>query len=131
MLKSKYRKIFLLSIIIQLTTAFTIFADNSWLLLHKGKNEKSDVYYNKETVKQIDNNITEVYIQVIFSNRKYSVQQTRVDCVNKKTATGLVDLYVDGIKTQRFDYSNDGWMWLDPLNEVDNKLLRLLCKRHK
>lgn len=131
MLKSKYRKIFLLSIIIQLTTVFTIFADNSWLLLHKGKNGKSDVYYNKETVKQIDNNITEVYIQVIFSNRKYSVQQTRVDCVNKKTATGLVDLYVDGIKTQRFDYSNDGWMWLDPLNEVDNKLLRLLCKRHK
>jgi hypothetical protein len=131
MLKSKYRKIFLLSIIIQLTTAFTIFADNSWLLLHKGKNGKSDVYYNKETAKQIDNNITEVYIQVIFSNRKYSIQQTRVDCVNKKTATGLVDLYVDGIKTQRFDYSNDGWMWLDPLNEVDNKLLQLLCKRHK
>lgn len=131
MLKPKYRKIFLLSIIIQLTTVSTIFANNSWILLHKGKNGKSDVYYNKETIKKIDNNITEVYIQVIFSNRKYSVQQTRVDCVNKKTATGLIDLYVDGIKTQRFDYSNDGWMWLEPLNEVDNKLLRLLCKRHK
>lgn len=51
--------------------------------------------------------------------------------MKNKTATGVVNLYVGSINTQRFNYSNSGWIWLDPQNEVDNKLFKVLCERRK
>lgn len=132
MIKSKFLSLLLLlSFFTILITPSKVIAENSWILIHKGRETQSDVYYNKETIRNISNNITEVFIKVVFSSEKYSIQQTRIDCMKNKTATGVVNLYVGSINTQRFNYSNSGWIWLDPQNEVDNKLFKVLCERRK
>jgi len=118
-----------LFLIILLSIAPNIFAEDPWVLLHRGKGNDRDVYYNKETIKKMDDNITEVFIQVIFAVNKYSVQQVRIDCKNNKTANGMSDVYIGNVKTQQFNFSNAGWIWFEPKSNVDKKLLKLVCKK--
>jgi hypothetical protein len=84
-----------LTLVILLATAPHIFAEAPWVLLHKGKGTDRDVYYNKETIKKIDDNVMEVFIEVVFASNKYSVQQMRLDCKNHKWANGMSDAYVN------------------------------------
>lgn len=71
----------------------------------------------------------EVFIQVMFPGNKYFVQQVRIDCKNNKTAIGVSDIYIRNVKSQRFDFSNAGWIWMERKNNVDKKLFKLLCKK--
>jgi hypothetical protein len=129
MIKPKLWYSCLLSFVILLAIAPNIFAEDPWVLLHRGKGKDRDVYYNKETIKKIDDNIMEVFIQVMFANNKYTVQQVRIDCKNNKTANGVSDIYIRNVKTQQLNFSKDGWIWLEPQNSADKKLLKLICKK--
>ena len=53
----------------------------------------------------------------------------RIDCKNNKTAIGVSDVYINDTKTQSFDFSKAGWIWAPPKNNVDKKLLKLVCKK--
>jgi len=128
-LSPKFWRSCLLSLVILLAIAPNISAGDPWVLLHKGKGNDSDVYYNKETIKKIDDSIMEVFIEVLFARNKYTVQQVRIDCKNNKTANGVSDIYVGDIKTQRLDLSKTGWIWFEPQNNVDKKLIKLVCRK--
>lgn len=119
----------LLSLVILLAIAPNISAEDPWVLLHRGKGNDKDVYYNKETIKKIDDNIMEVFIQVMVARNKYYVQQVRIDCKNNLTANGISDIYIGDVKTQRLDLSKAGWLWVEPDNIVIKKLLKLVCKK--
>jgi hypothetical protein len=99
------------------------------VLLHKGRGGDRDVYYNKESIKKINDNIREIYISIIIAKNKNSVQQVRIDCKNKKTASGLSSVYVNGIETQSMDFSKYDWVWFAPKNNVNKKLIDLCCKQ--
>ena len=129
MISAKFWYLCFLSIIILLTIAPTISAEDNWLLLHRGKGSDSDVYYKKDTIKKIDNNITEVLIYWCNTGSKCALQQMRIDCKNNKTAIGVSDVYINDTKTQSFDFSKAGWIWAPPKNNVDKKLLKLVCKK--
>jgi len=100
----------------------------NWTLLHKGKGKDKDVYYDKESIKRIDDNITEVFIYWCNVPNKCALQQMRVDCEHKKTAIGISHIYINDIKTQELDFSKAGWIWSPPKNNVDKKLIKL-CKK--
>jgi|WetSurSiteA1Bulk_404760.scaffolds.fasta_scaffold63462_1 hypothetical protein len=129
MIRPKLWYSYLLFLVILLSFAPNIFAKDPWVLLHRGKGNDSNVYYNKETIKKIDNNIIEVFIQVMFPGNKYTVQQVRIDCRNNKTANGVSDIYIRNVKTQQLDFSKAGWIWFEPKNNVDKKLIKLVCKK--
>lgn len=118
----------LLFVVIFLVSS-NIFAEDPWVLLHKGKGSDRDVYYNKTTIQKIDDNVMEVYISVIFASNKSSIQQMRLDCKNNKLANGMSDAYINNAKTQSFDFSKAGWIWNMPRTSLDKKMLRLICKK--
>jgi hypothetical protein len=107
----------------------TLSAEDNWVLLHRGKGSDSNVYYKKNTIKKIDTNITEVYIYWCNTGSKCALQQMQIDCKNNKTSIGVSDVYINDTKTQRFDFSKTGWIWVPPKNNVDKKLLKLVCKK--
>ena len=118
-----------LSIIIFLTIAPPISAEDNLLLLHRGQGSDSDVYYEKDTIKKIDENISEVFIYWCNAPSKCVLQQIRIDCKNKKTALGVNIVYINQVKTQSFDFSEAGWIWAPPKNNVDRKLIKLVCEK--
>jgi hypothetical protein len=122
-----YSCIFYIIIIFTITPAIS--AEDDWLLLHRGKGSDSDVYYKKDSIKKIDDNISEARIYWCNTPSKCALQQIRIDCRNKKIAIGVSDIYINRDKTQSYDFSKAGWIWALPKNNVDKKLLKLVCKK--
>lgn len=130
MISTKSWCVSFLSVISLFTIVSTLSAEEiNWVLIHRGKGSDADVYYNKQSIKKIDDNIMEVYITVVRSSNKNFIQQTRIDCKNKKHANGMSDVYINGNKTQSMDFSKAGWVWLPTKNSVDKKLLNLVCTK--
>ena len=130
MFSVKFFRFSFLSIIFLFTIASISLAADNWVLLHKGKGGDNDVYYNKQSIKKINDNIVEIYIEVIYAGNKCSIQQVRIDCNNKKIANGLSVIYINGSKVQSMDFSKYGWTWFPPKNSVDRKLLNLFCEKN-
>ena len=130
MFSAKFLRLSFLSIIFLFTIVTMPLAADNWVLLHRGKGGNSDVYYNKQSIKKINENIVEVYIEVVYASNKCSVQQVRINCNSKKTANGLSVIYINGTKVQSMDFSKYGWVWVSPKNNVDRKLLNLVCKKN-
>lgn len=127
MISAKRSLLLSLVVFFSISTAFS--AEDNWLLLHKGKGGDSDVYYKKDTIKKIDDNITEVYIYWCNTETKCVLQQMRIDCKNKKTAIGLCTTFVNRVETIKMDFSKAGWLWFDRKNSFDKKLIELVCKK--
>lgn len=85
------------------------------------------MYYDKQSIKKINDNVMEVYIKVIHTRNKYSVHQVQIDCDNQKLANGLSTVYVNSSRTERMDFSKPDWVWFPPMNVADKKLLNLAC----
>jgi hypothetical protein len=130
MIRPKFWHSYVLALVILLAFAHNIFAKDPWVLLHRGKGTDADVYYNKETIKKIDDNIMEVYDSGVTPKGK-TLRQIRIDCANKKFAIGESDIYIGNNKVQSFDFSKKGWVWLDPSNNVERKLINAVCKNTK
>jgi hypothetical protein len=126
----KFLRFYLFSFVILLLIASNVFGeDDPWLLLHRGKGNDADVYYNKDTIIKIDDNIREVFIQVVSTENKYTVQQVRIDCKNNETSIGKSDVYIRNVKTQSLDFGKFKWIWSAPRNSADKKLINLVCKK--
>ncbi len=116
-------------LVVLLSISLTSFAESKWILLHNAKGNGADVYYDKQSITKINDNVVEIYIAFATAYNKRCLEQIRIDCKNKKTAIGKCDIYIDGAKIQSMDYSNAGWIWDSPNNIVDKKLIRLICKK--
>lgn len=121
----------LLSMLVLLTMIPKVYAEDSWVLFHRGRGADANLYYNKETIKKIDENIIEVYDASIHAEGEKSVRQTRIDCMNKKWAVGASDVYIRDRKIQSFDFSRAGWVWFPPRNAAENKLITIICKKQR
>ena len=65
----------ILTILIALLSIFsTSFAESKWILLHNAKGNGADVYYDKQTIKKINDNV------VAYNKR--CLEQIRIDCKN-------------------------------------------------
>ena len=127
----KFQKLCLLLLIATsfLSISSTSIAENKWVLLHNAKGNGSDVYYDKQSIKKINDDVFEIYISFSTAYNKQCLEQIRIDCKNRKTAIGMSELYINGAKTQGMDFSNAGWIWSSPSNIVDKKLIKLICKK--
>ena len=125
---NKFQRSALLSIIFLFTIISTSSAENNWVLLHRGQGGDKDVYYDKQSIRKIDDGITEVYIKILHARNRHSVQQVHIDINGQKLASGLSEIYVNGYRTQRMDFSKPVWVWFPPMNVADKKLLNLVCK---
>lgn len=130
MILTQSRRSSLLSIIILFAIASMASAEDNWVLLHRGQGGDRDVYYDKQSIRKIDDSIMEVYIKVPDDRSRYSVQQVQIDIDNQKLASGLRYTYVNGSRTQRMDFSKPVWVWFPPMNVADKKLLNLVCKQN-
>ncbi len=116
-------------LIVLLSISFTSLAESKWILLYNAKGNGADVYYDKQSIKKINDNVVEIYIAFATAYNKRCLEQIRIDCKNKKTAIGMCDIYIDGAKIQSMDYSNAGWIWDSPNNIVDKELIKLICNK--
>lgn len=116
-------------LVVLLSISLTSLAESKWILLHNAKGNGADVYYDKQSITKINDNVVEIYIAFATAYNKRCLEQIRIDCKNKKTAIGKCDIYIDDAKIQSMDYSNAGWIWDSPNNIVDKKLIRLICKK--
>ncbi len=75
----------ILTILIALLSIFlTSFAESKWILLHNAKGNGADVYYDKQSIKTINDNVVEIYIAFATAYNKRCLEQIRIDCKNKK-----------------------------------------------
>jgi len=127
----KYHTLCLLLVIAisLLSITSTSIAENKWILLHRAKGNGCDVFYDKQSIKKINDDVFEIYISFATAYNKQCLEQIRIDCKNRKTAMGMSELYINGTKIQSMDFSNAGWRWTSPSNIVDKKLIKLICKK--
>jgi hypothetical protein len=82
MISARFRHSIIFSIAILFISITTLYAGDDWVLLHKGSKGNSDVYYKKDSIKKIEQNITEVLIFWCNTPKKCALQQ-----ITKKTIT--------------------------------------------
>lgn len=128
MIQFNLMRCFLLISLLIFSVASNSSADEPWVLLSKGKGNNPDFYYNKESIKKIDHDVMEVYDSSVTPKGK-TLRQIRIDCKNKKFAIGESDVYIGNNKVQSFDFSKNGWVWFDPSNNVERKLINAVCRK--
>jgi hypothetical protein len=114
--------------VLMVLTVSVNFSDWQWSLLTEDR--KTKVYYDRTSIKNIDDNVIEVYSA---SDRPDSrtVRQLRVDCMTHTFAIGISYKYKPGSETPyySFDFSRKGWNWFPPGDKIEEKFISVVCKK--
>ncbi len=104
------------------------YKSDTWVLLSTDNN--NSYYYDESTIKKIDDNMLEVYDSSITQKGKL-VRQLRVYCKTEQYAIGRSVMYLKGSGTtfQQADFSEQGWVWFEAKNNIEKKLINIICSK--
>ena len=82
--------------------------------------------YSPNSIKDIEGSIKEVYDGVAGPDR-IDARQLRIDCEQKKWAIGKTISWINKELVPSPDFSKDGWTWRAIDNNINEKLISIIC----